>query len=62
MAFYDRTDELAALEQRWRSSRAEYMVVYGRRRVGKTELVLNFAEGKRCLYFEATSGTENDHL
>ncbi len=62
MPFYDRADELAALEQRWRSSRAEYMVVYGRRRVGKTELVLNFAEGKRCLYFEATSGTENDHL
>ncbi len=62
MSFYDRTDELEALEARWRSPRAEYMVIYGRRRVGKTELVMHFAEDKRCLYFEATSGTEKDHL
>lgn len=62
MDFYNRTDELAALEERWDSSRAEYMVIYGRRRVGKTELILRFAEGRRCLYFEATSGTANDHL
>jgi uncharacterized protein len=62
MPFYDRADELTALERRWRSSRAEYVVIYGRRRVGKTELILHFADGKRCLYFEATSGTENDHL
>jgi uncharacterized protein len=62
MSFYDRVEELTALEERWRSPRAEYMVIYGRRRVGKTELVMRFAEGKRCLYFEATSGTEKDHL
>jgi AAA+ ATPase superfamily predicted ATPase len=62
MAFHDRYDELAALEQRWRSPRAEYVVIYGRRRVGKTELILRFAEDKRCLYFEASAGTEGDHL
>ena len=62
MTFHDRTDELQALEQRWRSPRAEYVVIYGRRRVGKTELILRFAENKRCVYFEATSGTERDHL
>lgn len=62
MVFHDRTDELAALDQRWGSARAEYVVIYGRRRVGKTELILRFAEGKRHLYFEATSGTASDHL
>lgn len=62
MAFFNRTDELAALGDRWDSSKAEYMVIYGRRRVGKTELILHFCEGKKALYFEATSGTENDHL
>ncbi len=62
MSFYNRTDELTALGERWRSPRAEYVVIYGRRRVGKTELILRFAEHKRFLYFEATSGTENDHL
>ncbi len=62
MAFHDRTDELFALEDRWSSARAEYVVIYGRRRVGKTELILRFAEGKRTVYFEASSGTESDHL
>jgi AAA+ ATPase superfamily predicted ATPase len=60
--FHDRIDELQALEERWSSARAEYVVIYGRRRVGKTELILRFAEGKRSVYFEATSGTERDHL
>ncbi|MGH2834676.1 MAG: ATP-binding protein [Solirubrobacteraceae bacterium] len=62
MAFHDRIDELQALQERWSSPRAEYVVIYGRRRVGKTELILRFAEGKRSVYFEASSGTENDHL
>jgi len=62
MAFHDRTDELQALEERWRSPRAEYVVLYGRRRVGKTELILRFAEHKRCVYYEATPGTESDQL
>ena len=38
------------------------MVLDGRRRIGKTELILRFAEGRRALFFEATSGTESDHL
>lgn len=62
MPFYNRTDELAALRERWDSGRAEYMVVFGRRRVGKSELILRLAEDKRTLYFEATTGTEADHL
>ncbi len=62
MRFHDRADELEALERRWRSGRAEYVVLYGRRRIGKTELILRFGEGRRCLYFEASTGTERDHL
>lgn len=62
MAFYNRSDELAALEERLDSPRAEYLVLYGRRRVGKSQLLLHF--GKRCrqLYFEATSGSRRDQL
>ncbi len=50
MRFYNRTDELEALEHRWISAKAEYVVIYGRRRVGKTELILRFAEDRRCIY------------
>ena len=62
MAFYNRVDELAALSERLDSQRGEYFVLYGRRRVGKSELLLHF--GKRCrqLYFEATSGSRQDQL
>jgi uncharacterized protein len=62
MRFVDRLDELAALEERWTSPRGEYVVLFGRRRVGKTALILRFARGKKCLYLEATTGTESDHL
>lgn len=62
MEFVNRLDEIAALEERWDSGRAEYFVLYGRRRVGKSHLLLHVGEGKRCLYFEATSGSRQDHL
>lgn len=58
MEFLNRTDELAALEDLWRASDARFFVLWGRRRVGKTELLTRFAEGRRALYFEATDTTE----
>lgn len=62
MAFFNRVDELAALSERLDSGRAEYFVLYGGRRVGKSELLLHFGERCRQLYFEATSGRRRDHL
>jgi AAA+ ATPase superfamily predicted ATPase len=60
--FYHREDELAALAERWASRRGEFFVLYGRRRVWKSELLLRSAQGRRALYFEATSGSRQDHL
>jgi hypothetical protein len=62
MAFFNRGDELAALSERLQSRRGEYFVLYGRRRVGKSELLLHFGERCRQLYFEATSGSRQDQL
>jgi len=62
MAFFNRTDELAALGERLDSSRGEYFVLYGRRRVGKSDLLRHFGEGRRQFYFEATSGSRGDQL
>ncbi|VVB94470.1 Archaea bacterial proteins of uncharacterised function [uncultured archaeon] len=39
MNFIGRQTELGILNERFNSSRAEFMVIYGRRRIGKTELV-----------------------
>jgi len=39
MIFIDREMELKILEERFKSEKAEFLVIYGRRRIGKTELV-----------------------
>jgi uncharacterized protein len=62
MAFFNRKDELAALSERLRSSRGEYFVLYGRRRVGKSELLRHFGADCRQFYFEASSGSRRDQL
>jgi AAA+ ATPase superfamily predicted ATPase len=49
--FVDRERELAALEGFWRSGRAECIPVTGRRRVGKTFLLEQFAGDKRIVYY-----------
>jgi AAA+ ATPase superfamily predicted ATPase len=56
--FVNRRRELASLEEHYRSERAELYVLYGRRRVGKTELLQTFCQEKRHLFFVADLGTE----
>jgi len=60
--FVNRERELADLERLWRSGVAELFVLYGRRRVGKTELLLRFCQDKRSIYFVAGQLKEKDHL
>jgi hypothetical protein len=60
--FVNRVEELAALQRRWDSGEPQLFTLWGRRRVGKTSLLLEFARDKRHLYFEATSGTRADQL
>nr|CCE70587.1 TPA: ATPase [Pyrococcus abyssi GE5] len=40
--FIDREDELEFLRKRWSSGRAELIIIYGRRRIGKTYLLQKF--------------------
>jgi AAA+ ATPase superfamily predicted ATPase len=60
MEFYDREDELAALaEIRARSAKnASFMVLVGRRRVGKTSLILESVRGQKHLYLFVSRKTE----
>lgn len=56
--FVNRTAELELLEKRYTSGKAEFFVLYGRRRVGKTELLAHFCEGKRAIFFVSDLGSE----
>ncbi|ASJ04833.1 MULTISPECIES: ATP-binding protein [Thermococcus] len=60
--FIDRERELEFLERAYSSDRAEFLVIYGRRRIGKTELLLHFARDKPHVYFLATERPYRDNL
>lgn len=53
MRFIDREVELEFLEKKFNSVGAQFVVIYGRRRVGKTELIKQFCKEKNSLYFLA---------
>lgn len=52
--FYDRHDELNALVAEYERDRFSLIVIYGRRRVGKTELIKAFCEDRDHLYHLAS--------
>ena len=56
--FVGREKELHFLEERYASAGGELIVVYGRRRVGKTETLRKFCEGEapRILFLHRESG------
>ena len=60
--FVNRQRELNALSARYHSQNAEFVVVTGRRRVGKTALLSEFAGGKRALRFTAYLDSEESQL
>ncbi|MHA1431404.1 MAG: AAA family ATPase, partial [Candidatus Freyarchaeota archaeon] len=45
------------MERAFRSGRAQLIVVYGRRRLGKTTLVREFIKGKKGLYLFTPRGS-----
>lgn len=49
--FINRTEELGFLEAEYARDSSSLVVIYGRRRVGKTELSLKFAAGKPAVYY-----------
>lgn len=60
--FIGRQRELDVLEDLYESGDPELFVLYGRRRVGKTELLQRFCEGRRAVYFLAAQVREKDNL
>ena len=53
-ALIGRNYEQEKFEKAYQSKRAEFIAVYGRRRVGKTYLIRYFFSKKDCLYFQLT--------
>ena len=60
--FVGRDKELSALERRWSSQQFECVVVYGRRRVGKTTLINRFLEDRPTIFFSAIESSASKNL
>lgn len=51
MKFYNRKNEIKALENWWIEKASHLVVIYGKRRVGKTALCLEFIKNKQNVYY-----------
>lgn len=60
--FYCREDELRKLNKRYADDKFECIVIYGRRRVGKTALINEFCKDKPTIFFSALNTTEKENL
>jgi len=60
--FYCREKELQDLNKRYSRSQFECIVVYGRRRVGKTALINEFCKEKSTVFFSALNASAQENL
>jgi hypothetical protein len=51
MEFVNREAELDFLNKKWSENKSQLVIIYGKRRVGKTELCIQFAKDKPHIYF-----------
>ena len=60
--FVGRKKELDFLNERYQSAKAELIVLYGRRRIGKTELLHQFAKDKQAVFYACNECTDDEQL
>jgi len=60
--FIGRESELKSLEDRYINGDFEFICIYGRRRVGKTELIKEFIKNKKAIFFTGLDDTKAENL
>lgn len=59
--FVDREQEMATLQSEYERDGSSLVVLYGRRRVGKTTLISEFIKNKKALFFLASEESESQN-
>ena len=62
MNFIGRKRELATLDRLYQQDKFQFVVIYGRRRVGKTALINKFIENKPAIYFTGVESNSKQNL
>ena len=60
--FIGRERELNSLNKLYNSGKFEFVVIYGRRRVGKTALINHFIDSKQAIYFMGVESNAKQNL
>lgn len=60
--FVGREKELTKLNELYQTEKFQFVVLYGRRRIGKTTLINEFIKNKSVLYFTGVEESEKDNL
>ena len=60
--FIGREEELSLMESLYDSKRFEFLILYGRRRIGKTFLLQEFAKRHDCIFFSALEKNDPGNL
>jgi AAA+ ATPase superfamily predicted ATPase len=60
--FVNRLEEIKLLNDKWNSNQAQFVVIYGRRRIGKTEIIKQFIKDKKGIYFLGRLETKKEQL
>ena len=60
--FIGREAELSFLQDKYNDKRGQMIVLYGRRRVGKTETLREFCKGKPHIFYSCTESTDKQQL
>ena len=60
--FIGRKSELQFLNDAYESEKSEFIVLYGRRRVGKTELLNEFCKNKDAIFYTCREYTDSMQL
>ena len=62
VSIIDREEETAFLEDAYTQNKSQLIVLYGRRRVGKTYLLQHFMKSKKHAYYLCTKGNETEQI
>lgn len=60
--FVGREQELNTLNKLYYSDKFEFAVIYGRRRIGKTALIKEFAKDKGCIFLQELKAIQGNIL
>jgi len=60
--FIGRTNEMKKLEKLYNTNKFEFMIMFGRRRVGKTRLLTEFIKNKEAIFFSAEENNDKLNL